>query len=153
MRNWRAEVRRRLDDLDIAPDRLTSIAEEVGLHLEQRYDRLIGQGVPADEADRLVLQELSDTDVLGHEVRQLTPRAILDATVPGGGASPSRWLESLWQDVRYAARTLGRTPGFTVVAILTLAVGVGANTAIFTVANAVMLRPLPFSDPDRLVRL
>ena len=153
MRNWRAEVRQRLDDIDIRPDRLASIAEEVGLHLEQRYDRLIAQGVPADDAERLVLQELSDTDVLAGEVRQLTPRVVLDGTVAGGGKSSGRWLESLWQDVRYAARTLGRTPGFTAVAILTLAVGVGANTAIFTVANAVMLRPLPFSDPDRLVRL
>src|SRR6185295_19685993 len=63
MRNWRAEVRHRLDRIDIAPPRLASIAEELGLHLEQRYDRLIAEGVPSDEADRAVLQELSDSDV------------------------------------------------------------------------------------------
>ena len=64
-----------------------------------------------------------------------------------------RWLEQLAQDVRFAIRTLRKSPGFTATVVLTLTLATGATTSIFSVVNGVLLRPLPFADPDRLVQI
>ena len=65
----------------------------------------------------------------------------------------SRWLDEIWQDARFGIRTLVRNPGFTLIAVLSLALATGATTAIFSVVNSVLLRPLPFGDPERLVQI
>ena len=152
MRNWKTEVRTRLINLDIPATRLASVVEEVGQHLEDRYRHLVTTGLSEDDADRVVVQELNESDVLSREVTQLSGTSSGEAPALGAGGR-GHWIDAIRQDLRYGIRTLRRTPGFTIVAAVTLSLGIGASSAIFTVANTVMFRPLPFTDSHRLMRL
>ena len=114
------------------------IEAELQFHLEMRTDEYIRRGMSADEARREA-----------HKLFGPVARIKEDGYDVRGG----RWLETMWRDTRYAFRILIKRPGFTVVAILTLGLGIGANTAIFSVINALLLRPLPIERPGELISL
>ncbi len=112
--------------------------EEMGQHLERATERLTARGLSREDARRAALREFGNVAYLQEKARD---------------ARGGRWLESLAQDTRLALRMLGRSPGFTVVMVLTLALGIGANTAIFSAAETVLLKPLPYPHDDQLVEL
>jgi len=148
---WKSDIRKRLESLKLTPSREYEIVEELAGHLEDRYQEMLARGVTRDEAERAARAELNDGQLLVRELNRIERK--FGAEPIALGARRNNMLGSLWQDMRYGLRLIRKNPGFSAVVVLTLAVGIGANTAIFSVVNAVMLRSLPFGDPDRLVRL
>ena len=119
---------RRYDDLSV------SIQE----HIDERTEELMEEGMPRKEAEQKARREFGNVTLIQERGREVWQWAA---------------LESVRTDLRLVFRRLGKSPGFTVTVLLTLAIGIGANTAVFSVVNRVLLRPLPYPDSDRLVSL
>jgi len=114
------------------------LEKEMRFHLDQHTADLIARGQDPEEARRQARLALGGEEQVKENCRD---------------ARGTRWLEDLWQDFRYALRTLGKRPGFAAVALLTLALGIGATTVMFTVINSVLLKPLSYPSPEQLVEL
>src|SRR5262245_26291054 len=155
MPNWNHIARNHLAVLRLPPEREIEIVEEQALHLEAAYEDAIAAGLSEAEAEaralrsydwRLLECELSRAE---QPVAARALRPSLELIELKGGMR----MESMLQDLRFGVRMLLKSPAFTLAAILSLAIGIGANTALFSVVNAVLWRPLPYPGAERLVRV
>ena len=149
MPDWKNLVRHRLTALNLTAPAESDLAEEVAQHLEDRYRDLTAAGGAPDDAYRQVVAELESVGPLQAAIRSQHRLPRRDA-VPMGDARFSRLLDGLWRDFRYAVRSMRKSPVFAVFVVLTLALGIGANTTVFTVLNTLILNPLPARDPGGL---
>lgn len=149
MPDWKRLVRERLKPLRLTATAEAGLAEEIAQHLEDYYRELLSGGATGGQAYQQAVAELDDMYPLqaGLKRSQRMPRY---EAVPVADAKPGNLLEDLWRDLRYAGRTMWKSPLFVLFVVLTLGLGIGANTTVFTLINTLILNPLPVRNTGEL---
>jgi predicted permease len=149
MPDWKNLVRQRLAPLGLTTPAETDLVDEVAQHLEDLFRELRSGGTGAEEAYRQAMAQLDDLYPLraGLERNQRMPKY---NPVPAGDSSQGNFVEALWNDLRYALRGMRKNPVFVLFVVLTLALGIGANTTVFTLINTIVLNPLPARNSNEL---
>jgi putative ABC transport system permease protein len=150
MTDWKVEIQKRLAGLQLAPTRENAIIEELSQHLDAVYEEWLSSGSLPAEAWQQTRAELNNSEFLTRELRRVERRSFAESL-----NYQRRTLMSagLGQDIRFSLRLLARQPGVVLIAVLTLALGIGAITAIYSVMMTVLVQPLPYKDAERLVWL
>jgi predicted permease len=151
MPDWKPEIRARLAGLNLEAAREASIVDEISQHLDDRFAESRAGGASQEEAWRSAVEELSEGGELGRKLRRVEGPARPQPVVLG--VRSGNLLRDFCQDFLYGLRMLRKTPGFTAVTVITLALGIGASTAIYSVVNTLFWNPVPGPEPDRLIEI
>jgi putative ABC transport system permease protein len=149
MADWKTLVRARLAPLRMKPQAEAELADELAQHLEDSFRDLRSGGASEEDAYTRTIAQLDDVQPLRGGLDR-SERMETHDTVPAGDANRGAPLEDLWRDLRYAARTIRHSPMFVLFVVLTLGLGIGANTTVFTLINTLIVNPLPVEKASEL---
>ena len=152
MPDWKSLIRNRITSLRLTPTAESDLTEELAQHLEDRYRELLAGGADETEAHRQAAAELEDHDAIRGLSRRgdHTPGS---ETVQPGSERSGNWFLDFWADLRFACRSMRKNPLFVLSVVVTLGLGIGANTTVFTLINTLLLNPLPVPNSSELTSI
>lgn len=146
MPDWKSIIEDRIANLHLGGAAEVGLREEMAQHLQDRYDEFLSGGASEEQAVRKTVAELDDTYPLRAAVGKI-------ARLPKQEGQPVNFIDDFWRDLRYGVRAMRKGPLFVIFVVPTLALGIGANTTVFTVINTLLLNPLPIPESSKLISL